>query len=177
LGHFYALPRAHEETESAKSLQEFERAQAADTDASSRYNRLNFLAKEAFDAGALKQASQYAIELLNPTPEHLKNWNYGSAIHTGNTVLGRIALRQGQLEPAKTYLLKAGQTPGAPTLNTFGPNMSLAKELAEKGEKDVVIQYFDLCRKFWMMGDDKLDQWTKEVSAGIVPDFGANLLY
>ena len=71
----------------------------------------------------------------------------------------------------------AGQTPGSPQLNSFGPNMSLAKELAEKGETDAVIQYFDQCRKFWRMGADKLDTWTKAVKAGIVPDFGGNLLY
>ena len=41
----------------------------------------------------------------------------------------------------------------------------------------MVIEYFDLCRKFWTMGDAKLDQWTKDVRAGTVPDFGANLVY
>jgi len=92
-------------------------------------------------------------------------------------VLGRIALRQGQIKLAKEYLLKAGQTPGSPQLNSFGPNMSLARDLAEKGEKDVVVEYFDQCRKFWRMGTDKLDKWTKEVRVGIMPDFGANLVY
>ena len=55
--------------------------------------------------------------------------------------------------------------------------MSLAKDLLEKGEKETVLQYFDLCRKFWSMGGDKLDQWTKDVKAGQTPDFGANLVY
>jgi hypothetical protein len=55
--------------------------------------------------------------------------------------------------------------------------MSLARDLAEKGEKDVVVEYFDQCRKFWRMGTDKLDKWTKEVRVGIMPDFGANLVY
>jgi hypothetical protein len=177
LGHLYALPNQDGKADAAKSLQEFERAQAADPDASSRFNRLDKLATQAFEAGDLKQASLYANDLLAAAPEHLKDWNYGNAIHTGNTVLGRIALRQGQIKPAKEYLLKAGQTLGSPQLHSFGPNMSLAKELAEKGETDVVVEYLDLCRKFWSMGDKNLDKWTKEVRAGIAPDFGANLLY
>jgi hypothetical protein len=177
LGNLYALPNDDEKTDAAKSLQEFERAQAADPDASSRFHRLDELAKQAFAAADLKKASLYANELRAAAPQHPKDWNYGNAILMGNTVLGRIALRQGQIKLAKEYLLKAGQTPGSPQLNSFGPNMSLAKELAEKGEKDAVVEYFDLCRKFWRMGTDKLDKWTKEVRAGIMPDFGANLVY
>jgi tetratricopeptide (TPR) repeat protein len=177
LGNLYVLPNDDEKTDAAKSLQEFERAQAADPDASSRFYRLDELAKQAFAAADFKKASLYANELLAAAPQHPKDWNYGNAILTGNTVLGRIALRQGQIKLAKEYLLKAGQTPGSPQLNSFGPNMSLAKELAEKGEKDVVIEYFDLCRKFWSMGTEKLDKWAKEVRVGIMPDFGANLVY
>jgi hypothetical protein len=55
--------------------------------------------------------------------------------------------------------------------------MSLAKELLEKGETDAVLKYFDLCRKFWGKGGERLDKWTQEVKAGIAPDFGANLDY
>lgn len=177
LGHLYALSNAGGKAAAAKSLQEFERAQAADPDVASRFYRLDELAKQAFAADDLKKASLYATDLLAAAAQQPQDWNYGNAILMGNTVLGRIALRQGQLDSAKEYLLKAGRTPGSPQLNSFGPNMSLAKELAEKGEQTVVIEYFDLCRKFWKMGADKLDLWTKTVQAGNVPDFGANLDY
>jgi hypothetical protein len=40
-----------------------------------------------------------------------------------------------------------------------------------------VVQYFDLCRKFWSGGNEKLDQWTKDVKGGSTPDFGGNLNY
>lgn len=177
LGQLYALASNGGKAAAAKSLSEFERAQAADTDASGRFYRLKDLAKQAFAADDLKKASQYANDLLAAASNQPKGWNYGNAILMGNTVLGRIALRHDQIKLAKEYLLKAGQTPGSPQLNSFGPNMSLAKELAEKGEQHVVIEYFDLCRKFWKMGTAKLDMWTKEVRAGSVPDFGANLVY
>ena len=62
-------------------------------------------------------------------------------------------------------------------MDSFGPNMSLAKGLLDKGERDVVLQYFDLCRKFWALGQSKLDEWTADVKSGTTPNFGANLLY
>jgi hypothetical protein len=86
-------------------------------------------------------------------------------------------VRNGQIEQAKKYLLEAGKSPGSPQMDSFGPNMSLAKDLLEKGERDTVLQYFDLCRKFWKMDYGKLDQWSNEVKAGEIPDFGANLIY
>jgi hypothetical protein len=55
--------------------------------------------------------------------------------------------------------------------------MSLAKDLIEAGERDVVLEYFTLCRSFWKMGQKKLDDWTAMIKGGGMPDFGANLLY
>jgi hypothetical protein len=40
-----------------------------------------------------------------------------------------------------------------------------------------VLQYFDLCRKFWKMGQPQLDQWTSDVKAGTAPMFGGNAFY
>ena len=93
-------------------------------------------------------------------------------------VLG-LALAEGRIDEAKADLLKAGKSPGSWTMNSFGPNMSLAKDLLGKGERDVVLQYFDLCRQFWSMdmNEGKLDRWSQDVEAGKLPSFGANLEY
>ena len=56
-------------------------------------------------------------------------------------VLGLLALNQGNVKPASQYL-DAGSTPGSPQLNSFGPDMSLAQALLEKGERDTVLEYF-----------------------------------
>jgi hypothetical protein len=53
----------------------------------------------------------------------------------------------------------------------------LAQDLLEKGKRETVLQYFELCRKFWKMDYGKLDQWSREVKSGKIPDFGANLVY
>jgi hypothetical protein len=78
---------------------------------------------------------------------------------------------------AKRHLLQAATISAAPALNGFGPNMSLAKELFERGEAETVLEYFDLCKKFWSRDRGKLQAWSKLVKAGVAPDFGANLSY
>ena len=62
-------------------------------------------------------------------------------------------------------------------MDTFGPNMSLARDLLEQGEKGVVLEYFELCRNFWKMHRGRLDAWATTVNDGGMPDFGGNLLY
>src|SRR5262249_2765955 len=102
-------------------------------------------------------------------------WNYGNAVHHGNLVLGLVALRKDKLEDADAFLLKAGETPGSPPLNSFGPNMYLAQELLKKGRKEAVIKYLNLCKKFW--NRPELSRWIDDVEAGKSPAFGANLRY
>jgi hypothetical protein len=72
--------------------------------------------------------------------------------------------------------MRSGKTPGSPELDSFGPNMSLAQDLLEKGERQAVLDHFQRCRKFWKSHADDLDQWTQEVKDGKIPNFGANLL-
>jgi hypothetical protein len=142
-----------------------------------RFYALDDAAKESFNVGKIEDANNYARELLKIAPNFQRNWNYGNAIQDGNLVLGRIAARNGQIEEAKNYLLEAGKSPGSPQMDSFGPNMSLAKDLLEKGERDTVLQYFELCRKFWDDDFGKMDEWSQAVKAGKIPDFGANLVY
>jgi TonB family protein len=141
-----------------------------------RFYALPRLAKDAFRAGDLTKAQAYASELLGLVSTD-KNWSTGNAIHDGNMVLGLIALEQGGTARAVQYLLAAGKTPGSPQLNSFGPNMLLAKALVDAGQGAAVLQYFDECRAFWKMGGKKLDDWSAMVRGGGKPDFGANLVY
>jgi RNA polymerase sigma factor (sigma-70 family) len=142
-----------------------------------RFYALDAAAKESFVAGKIEEARNYAQELMALTPKYKGDWNYGNAIQDANLVFGRIAVREGNIEAAKKYLIAAGKSPGSPQMDSFGPNMTLAKDLLEKGERDTVVQYFMLCRKFWKMDRGKLDKWIAEVMDGKTPDFGANLLY
>ena len=69
--------------------------------------------------------------------------------HECNLILGRVALRRGDLKSAREFLLAAARVKGAGALSTFGPNMMLAREMLEKGQRGAVLEYFELCAKFW----------------------------
>ena len=140
-----------------------------------RWLALGDAAKAAVWAGHDEEARIHAEELRFLTPKYKESWNYGNAVHDFNLVLGSVALRLGDVDGAKQFLLASGRTPGSPQLDSFGPNMNLAKELLVVGEKQTVIRYFELCEKFWP--GVQLSNWKEEVKAGKIPDFGANLVY
>ena len=165
-----------------------------------RYTVLATAAKLAVKGSALDDAQAYAIELLS-SATNPKDWNYGNAVFFGNMVQGQVALRRGDPAAARARLLAAGNTTGSPQLNSFGPNMSLARDLltgvgdvtsassASREERvprryetspetrQTVLEFFDLCQAFWTMGRDRLQQWSQQVRASAVPEFGANLYY
>jgi tetratricopeptide (TPR) repeat protein len=142
-----------------------------------RFDSLGDPATAAFEAGDIPKAEQYTRELVQMAPHYKQSWNYGNAIHKGNIVLGRIALRRGDIPSAKQHLLAAGETPGSPPLDSFGPNMTLPKELLEKNEREAVLTYFESCAKFWKVGGKDLKNWAAMIKGGGMPDFGANLVY
>ena len=146
------------------------------SDEQDRETLLEDLAKVAFEAGRHDKARQYAEDMLRDAQAGM-GWNYGNRVHHGNLVLGRIALAEGNVKAAKFRLTAAGNTPGSPQLDSFGPNMTLAKDFLERGERDVVLKYFRLCSRFWDMDFGKLEEWAGLVKEGKIPDFGANLRY
>ena len=159
------------------SLVKSEQALEAAPSAEHRFYMLSEAAKSAAEVGEFKKAESHATELLNVAPQFRRNWNYGNAVHDGHMVLGRVALARGDRATARQHLLLAGQTPGSPQLNSFGPNMALAADLLKAGERETVAQYFDLCLKFWKFGDSRIRRWKTLARVGLPPDFGANLLY
>ncbi len=151
--------------------------QTATPRAADRFYALSNLAKAAFDASELNKAEGYVRELPAEATQYPKDWNYGNAIFFGNMVIGRVALkRDANVLLAKSSLLTSAQTPGSPQLNSFGPTMSLAKDLLAAGERDMVLEFFTLCRNFWKFHPNKVDEWTATVKGGGTPEFGANLL-
>jgi len=148
---------------------------AVGRDPMDRFHALGDLTDAALGAGATDKAAAYANELLAAAAQHKDDWDYGNAIHNGHTTLGLLAVRQGDVDKAREHLLESAQVGDSPQLNAFGPNMTLAKELLDKGETGVVLQYFSLCRTFWKNGATKLDAWSEAVGNGKTPDFGSNL--
>jgi hypothetical protein len=161
----------------ARSLAELENALKNTTDVLGRCYLLADLARAAFEAEDLEKAQAYASELLTMAAQPDYANDAGDAVHHGNLVLGRLALRSGNLEQAKSHLIEAAKTTGSRPLMSFGPNMMLAKELLEHGERDAVIQYLRLCTNFWYDPYHQPQQWIHAIEQGAIPDFGANLDY
>ncbi|RYG12130.1 MAG: hypothetical protein EON92_08980 [Burkholderiales bacterium] len=128
-------------------------------------------AAAALHLGQLSDAKLYAERSLALAARFPTSWNYGNAIHLGHTVLGLVALAQGDVPTALTELRESAATSGSPQLKTFGPTMQLAKALLREGHTDAVLEYLQKCRGFWKMGGTWLDVWEKKVRRGQVPNF------
>ena len=144
-----------------------------------KFYEIRSIMEKAFSEGKFEEAKNSAIEYLEIAESKRSDWNYGNAIHHANLMLGRISLKEGLKEKAKEYLISAGKTPGSPQLNSFGPNMSLAKELLEIGEDKIVIEYIELCEKFWkrILSRKKLMKWKRAITKSAIPNFKGNLIY
>ena len=180
LGHLHSLDMQRgggppDTDAAARALSQFERALEL-SGGRGQDRVLEGLAKAALAAGEVEKAREYAESMLRRSSQ---SWTSGTLVHHGHLILGRIALDEGQLAEAKSRLISAGRTTGAPTLNSFGPNMALARELVELGEREIVLEYFELCSKFWNTdrAKDQLRRWSEQVRSGKIPDFGANLIY
>jgi hypothetical protein len=180
LGRFYMIglhaqkPKARADR-AALALAELEIA-LGHGNAAERKWYLAEVAQAAFEAGRPEKARTCATELLAQAegPDDADQGN-GVAVFYANLVLGRLALANGDVERAKGHLLESATTSGSPFLNSGGPNMTLAKELLEAGERDAVAEFLRRCGGFWHA--PKREEWLSEIEAGRTPDFGANLDY
>lgn len=140
------------------------------TDEYDRWVALGDVGMWNVDAGSLEKAKVFAEELLSQAPRYEDDGNYGNAIHKSHTIHGRIELRQGNRAAAIQHLLQSGNTPGSPQLDSFGPNMTLAKELLEVGERKAVLEYIDLCGRFWKLDFGRLAKWKEMVRNDHIPN-------
>ncbi|HJW04506.1 MAG TPA: hypothetical protein VJ548_14595, partial [Azospira sp.] len=122
-----------------RALGYLEKSLAATSDPDWRRGRLREVAKLAFQVGDYPRAEKYAKELLGQAQAHPGDEKFGAAVHDANVVLGRLDLKRKAVAEAKEHLLAAGRSVGGDTLSSFGPNMSLAKDLLDYGEKPAVI--------------------------------------
>lgn len=107
---------------------------------------------QALERKDFQAAAEVAGSLINEaasTPEEDRDWNYGNLLHEGHIMLGAVRLVEGDLPAAEAELRAAGQTPGSPQLNSFGPDLSLAWELLRRGRDEAVLDYLHGIARFW----------------------------
>lgn len=145
----------------------------------------------ALESGELDIAKSLAEKILNMAKEMLidnpdTSSQYGEAVYKANSILGRVALREGNLDASKMYLLKSGTKPGSAYREYYGPSLILDREILEKGEKDAVLEHLDQVGKFWKIDEVAasnevlskliqdpgkiLETWKKEIGEGKIPD-------
>ncbi len=135
----------------------------------SRFYSLDDKITEAFKANDFVKVKELAKENLDLATVYRCNWNFGNAIHDTNRVLGLVSLKNGDIDAAVGYLLKAGKSTGSPQLDTFGPELDLANELLQLGKVDAVTSYLKDIKSFWEMNNGQIDTWLAEIEKGEKP--------
>jgi hypothetical protein len=96
----------------------------------------------------------------------------GGVIRRANTLLGRIALRSGDVTGARQYLLESERRKHTSYALLSVPLMALAKELLENDQRDIVIEYLEDCVALWPQLKDVLHLWIADINSGRIPNFG-----
>ncbi len=102
---------------------------------------------------------------------HLKSSDR-SAVQRAHTILGRVALRKGDVAAARGHLLDSASPESARYIAAYSPMLTLAKEMLEKGERDIVVEYLEKCVPLWPRGESVLQIWITDIRNGRTPDFG-----
>lgn len=158
---------------SAEVVFEFEQILNQATEECDKTWLMTYIASAAFADGDPEKAKTSAQTLLTQAEKMQNNCPViGRAIHYGNLVLGHISLASGNIAQAKIRLIEAGKIPGDPAMNSFTPNMALARELLERNERAVVLEYLNLCSKFWKDESGALRVWKAMLKREGYPDFG-----
>lgn len=131
--------------------------------------QLEYAASAAFRAGRFDKVKAFAEAMLRGAERYRDDWNHGNALHDGHRHLGRLALRAGDVAEAKRRLLASAETPGSPQLDTFGPNLRLAQELLDRGERETVRAFLERCAVFWEEGRERLEEWLGALRRGETP--------
>jgi len=175
LGHLYSLELGDtfgktRRQAAARSLEKYERALSLADNEFDEADLLGRVAKAAFEAGNMVKAKAQAAALLGKYGQNKDSYGYDDAVFDGNQVLGRVALRTGNIASAKRHLLASARISGSPVLSSFGPDMTLAKELLEKRQQTAVVEYLHLCATFWDKAA-RLKAWEDDIRKGRLPNF------
>lgn len=126
---------------------------------------LNARMEAEFNLGDAAAAEGDAEKLLDLVTVNANLGNFDEMIHSGETMLGRVALARGNLAEAKQHLAESAKV----KLRT-APKITLAQGLLDAGERDAVIRYLEACRSFWQFDQGRIDHAEKLIRTEAKPD-------
>jgi tetratricopeptide (TPR) repeat protein len=97
------------------------------------------------------------------------NGRHGEATHAGQTMLGLMARRGGEIEEAVECLKRSAAFERRSVPLGWEPSMDLAAGLAGDGEREAVLAYLKACEAIWPAGMAKLAAWGETLGAGEMP--------
>lgn len=113
---------------------------------------LNNLILAEFDAGDDAAALRDAQQLIAGAPKN------GYAYMIAQTVLGRLAAANGDLKEAKTHLMASVTMPASIKNALFDPNMTLAQDFYDAGDKASVVEFLEASREVWKADHGRIDR-------------------
>lgn len=137
----------------AERLKWLRQASALMVNDNQRASVLPMLALAEFENGNFAEAERAAEAALKlaATPRF---GSYPDLVHVAETVLGRIALDRGEIDFAKVHLLTSALA--APP-GVLRPNLTLAQDLLDAGERDVVLVFLENLRAGWIRDEGAID--------------------
>ncbi len=160
----FGIPGERIDDPAQRAAEEYKRVLALTRNTAAREALAGDMADAAFKLGDFAGAAELAKIYLRG--------NDRTAPQRANTILGRVAMRSGNVPGAKQYLLDSSKPDAEKDVSLAGPSMVLAKELLEQGEREVVLQYLDNCLSLWPRGENVLQLWMAEIKNGRTPKFG-----
>ncbi|HEX8737970.1 MAG TPA: hypothetical protein VF721_21740 [Pyrinomonadaceae bacterium] len=130
------------------------------------------LAEAALDLNELKKARAFAETVLNKTKDASDAWiDREKAIYYGNTLLGRVALREGNTAKAREHLPASLTFPEESDFEIKDLELDLAAELLARGEKQLVLDYLARAEKLTTDADNikVLRRWQRLIKRNSFP--------
>lgn len=135
------------------------------------------LALSTFESGDLETAKRHSEQLLNnfpPLPEAGGNereqlWMAWDIYRSTHLLLGRIHLVMNDLDSAGLHLVQAGEAPTTPALESYGPDLSLARDLLTLGANGPVLKFLSALGTRWKAGKSRTETWEMDIRRGVVP--------
>jgi tetratricopeptide (TPR) repeat protein len=162
----FGIPGENIENPGERAVEEYRRVLELTKNPAARLALSGEMADAAFKIGDFPAAAQLAKIYLDSSDR--------PAVQRANTILGRVALRTGDIANAKQYLLDSAADGAARDIAFSGPTLVLAKEMIDHGERDVVVEYLEHCLVLWPRGESVLRIWIADIKNGKTPKFGGS---